>query len=76
MWAIWDFGCNDYVRELPSKVNEGGIAILAFEDKEEAQDRARRHWGCENITYRAFRQTGNGRVVKLKKRKEIVDEIR
>ena len=39
MWGIWDFDLKDWVRELPSKVDDGGIAILAFEN---ASDIARR----------------------------------
>lgn len=44
MWGIWDLESGDWVRELPSKVDDGGIAILAFRYKIQAFNRAAKHF--------------------------------
>lgn len=55
MFGIWCFDTNDWLRELPSKVDDGGIAILAF-DAHEAGERAAKHYGFDS--YRAVRDAG------------------
>jgi len=47
MWVIWDFESNDWLRELPSKVDDGGVAVLMFGHRREAQERAAKHFGYE-----------------------------
>lgn len=47
MWGIWDKSQNDWLRELPSKVNDGGIAVLAFKTKTDACTRAAQHFGFD-----------------------------
>jgi hypothetical protein len=48
MWGIWDCDSNHWVRELPSKVDDGGIAVLAFWSKREACRRAAKHFGFDD----------------------------
>lgn len=50
MWGIWDNDKNDWVRELPSKVDDGGSAILAFFSKADACRRAAKHFGFDSYT--------------------------
>lgn len=50
IWAIWDLDEKDWVRELPSKVDDGGEAILAFTSKREAYRRAAKHFGFDSYT--------------------------
>jgi hypothetical protein len=47
MFGIWDLEKNDWVRELPSKVDDGGEAILAFESERRARQRAAKHFGFD-----------------------------
>lgn len=47
MFGIWDWDDNDWIRELPSKVNDGDKAILAFETEIDARNRALRHFGYD-----------------------------
>jgi hypothetical protein len=56
VFGIWDNDRNDWVRELPSKVDDGGAAILAFEKCRQAQRRAAKHFGCD--TYAEARRDG------------------
>lgn len=39
---------DDFVRELPSKVDDGGVAILGFTSRREAESRAAKHFGYES----------------------------
>jgi hypothetical protein len=48
LYGICDLDTNDFVRELPSKVDDGGEAILVFTSKAAAERRGRQHFGCEN----------------------------
>ena len=45
MWLIWDVAEHDWIREMPSKVQDGGVAVLAFTSKREAYRRAAEHFG-------------------------------
>lgn len=56
MWGIWDFETNDWIREMPSKVDDGGTAVLAFMNKREACRRATKHFACD--TYRQAQRRG------------------
>lgn len=47
MYAIWDFDLRGWVRELPSKVNDGGEAILVFASLRKARERAAQHFGYD-----------------------------
>ena len=66
MWGIWDHDTDDWVRELPSKVDDGGIAILAFDKLEDAQERAAQHYGYEDYGYEAVLEADIGEVRDLK----------
>lgn len=46
IYGIWDYETKDWVREMPSRVNDGGVAVLAFQSKREACKRAADHWAC------------------------------
>lgn len=46
MWAIWCLDVNDWLRELPSKVDDGGEAVLAYTSRRAAQRRAAKHFAC------------------------------
>ena len=56
MWGIWCLDTNDWLRELPSKVDDGGEAILVFSSKRAAQRRAAKHYGYD--TYSEVFATG------------------
>ncbi len=60
MFGIWchdeNDGNGDWMRELPSKVDDGGTAILAFDDRSEACIRAAKHYACE--TYADAKRDG------------------
>jgi hypothetical protein len=45
MWLIWCEDVNDWLRELPSKVDDGGEAVLAFTTVLAARQRAAKHYG-------------------------------
>ncbi len=48
LYGVWckDIGTQgDWLRELPSKVQDGGTAILAFASEREAKRRAAVHYG-------------------------------
>lgn len=47
MWGIWCKDTNDWLRELPSKVDDGGEAVLAFASRMTARRRAAKHYGFE-----------------------------
>lgn len=64
MWGIWEFEINDWFRELPSKVDDGGIALLAFTSKAEACDRAAKNWGYDS--YSQMKADGWGEVRPLR----------
>ena len=40
----------DWLRELPSNVDDGGIAMLVFASLREAQSRAAKHYGFDSYT--------------------------
>lgn len=63
MYGIWDHGIGDWVREMPSKIDDGGIAILAFTTEKKAQIRAAKHYGYE--TYTALKKDGTVEVMKI-----------
>ena len=48
MWAIYDVESDGWVKELPSKVDDGGIAILCFADRKDAEQRAAKHYGYDS----------------------------
>lgn len=56
MYGIWDHGEDDFVREMPSKVDDGGVAILAFATEKKARIRAAKHYGYE--TYAQLKKDG------------------
>lgn len=60
MWLIWCFDANDgkgdWLRELPSKVDDGGEAVLAFTSQLKARQRAAKHYGFD--TYGEMRRAG------------------
>jgi hypothetical protein len=45
LFGIWCKDTNDWLRELPSKVDDGGEALLVFTSKRAAQRRAAKHYG-------------------------------
>lgn len=45
LYAIWGEDIEDFIRELPSKVNDGGEAILVFTNERAAKQRAADHYG-------------------------------
>ncbi len=45
IYGIWDVHIRDWVREMPSKVDDGGFAILAFASPDMAMRRAAKHFG-------------------------------
>lgn len=50
MWGIWCKDINDWLREMPSGVDDGGAAILAFTSKREACRRAGKHYHFGSYT--------------------------
>lgn len=56
MYGIWDFDAKDWVREMPSKVDDGGVAVLAFATKRQACERAAQHFAYQ--TYSEAKITG------------------
>lgn len=54
LYGIWCKDVNDnkgdWLRELESVVNYGGTAILAFERKRDACDRAAEHYSFDSYT--------------------------
>jgi hypothetical protein len=50
MYGIWLMETGGWMRELPSKVDGGNIALLAFESKREACKRAAKEFGYETYT--------------------------
>lgn len=63
MWIIWDCEANDWMRELPSTLDDGGKAILSFQTRESAMKRTAKHFGYE--TYAEVLTCGCGEVVSL-----------
>lgn len=47
LYGIWCKDEKDWLRELPSKVDDGGEAILAFQFLSEAKARAAQHYACD-----------------------------
>jgi hypothetical protein len=47
LYAIWGEDIEDWIRELPSKVDDGEIAILTFTSLREARERAAKHYGFD-----------------------------
>lgn len=60
LFGIWDFEANDWVRELPSQVDDGGVAILAYASEARAKQRACKHWAAGS--YAELVEDGNGEV--------------
>lgn len=52
-----------FVRELPSKVNDGGIALLVFTSRREAERRAADYFGYDS--YAAARNDGWVQVIEI-----------
>ena len=50
MWGIWCKDTEDWLRELPSKVDDGGLAVLAFTSKRDACRRAAKNYGFDTYT--------------------------
>lgn len=48
LYGIWDYDDDDWLRELPSKVDDGGKAILAYENTIAAKLRAAKHYGHDS----------------------------
>ena len=48
MYAIWCHDTEDWLRELPSKVDDGGEAVLAFGSRTGAEARAAKHYGFDS----------------------------
>jgi hypothetical protein len=48
MWGVWRYDQGDkgdWLRELPTEVDDGGTAILAFRYLKDAKQRAAKHYG-------------------------------
>lgn len=60
LYGIWCTDLNDnkgdWYRELPSKVDDGGIAILAFTSQREAKSRAAQEYAFD--TYAEAKKSG------------------
>ena len=63
LWIIWDSEYDDWLRELPSKVDDGGKAILTFPSRKAAEERAAKHVGYD--TYRQAKADGWVEIVPL-----------
>lgn len=63
MYAIWCFDVGDYLMELPSKVDDGGVAFLCFEYKWQAERRAAKHYGYGD--YKQAKSDGYCQVVRV-----------
>jgi hypothetical protein len=50
MWGIWCLDTNDWAREMPSNVNDGGVAVLAFFSKQAACKRAAERYFYDTYT--------------------------
>jgi hypothetical protein len=48
-YVIWCKDTRNCLRELPSKVDDGGEAILMFTNKKKAQKRAAKHYGFDTF---------------------------
>lgn len=67
MYGIWDLDLEDWVRELPSKVDDGGTAALCFETRRSACRRAAKHWGYDS--YSACKKCGFCLVIPIQTRR-------
>lgn len=56
LYGIWCFDENSWLRELPSTVDDGGIALLVLPTKKSACERAAKHYGYES--YREAKKEG------------------
>jgi hypothetical protein len=63
MYGIWCLDTNDWLREFQSKVDDGGIAVLAFRTKFHACARAPKHYAFD--TYTEAKQAGWCEIRKL-----------
>lgn len=63
MWGIWDYAARDWYRELPSPVDDGGTAILAFTSEGLAAVRATKAWGFDD--WSEAKASGNFEVRRL-----------
>ena len=63
MYAIWCYDVGDWLREPPSKVDDGGRAILVWTNKGEAGQRAAQHYGA--ICYSEAKRDGWCEVVEI-----------
>lgn len=54
LYGVWckdeDGGRGDWLRELASNVDDGGIALLAFTSIRAAQARAAKHYGYDSYS--------------------------
>lgn len=50
LYGVWQYDANDWLRELPSQMQDGGEAILAFTSVRQAQRRAADNYACDNYT--------------------------
>lgn len=63
LYGIWDNNEKDWVRELPSTIDDGGIAILCFQTHSQACRRAIKHYGFNS--YDDFCKSNFGKVKDL-----------
>ncbi len=67
MWGIWDFDLCDWVREMPSKVDDGGEALLAYGRKVDACRRAAKHFAFPS--YSDAKRAGACEVRRLERKR-------
>lgn len=67
LYGIWCFDLNDnkgdWYRELPSRVDDGGIALLVFTLQRDAKSRAAQEYGFD--TYAEMKKNGWAEVREL-----------
>lgn len=64
LYAIYSFDREEgFIKELPSKANDGGEALLVFTSRRKAQDRAAQYFGYDR--YSAVRNDGWCKVVEI-----------
>lgn len=65
MYAIWDVEEQDWIRELPSKVDDGQIAVLVFRFKHHAQRRAAKHYGYPATSWPRVNRYGVCQIIQI-----------
>lgn len=56
MYGVWCHDTADWLREPRSKMGDGGVALLVFENKDRAKERAASHYGA--FSYQDALQNG------------------